>query len=223
MAFKNARPAIELSPIAVGTGQAIQLARSGDADVVLSHDSAAETALVTAGLAEARRSVMYNDFIIAGPATDPAHARGHDAIAGLRAIAQNHAMFISRGDDSGTHRKEMKLWQEAGIDPVKTKGEWYVVAGLGMGDALLLAGQKQAYILSDRGTYLRFRDRVGLSVLVEMDPRLINRYGVTIMKGERVEAARAFADWITSAPVQRMIGSFGKTQFGQALFTPSAQ
>lgn len=220
--FAKAHPEIELSPVAVGTGQAIHLARTGDADVVLSHDSAAEMQLVAEGRARERRSVMFNDFIIAGPAGDAARARGRDAIAALRAIHGTHALFVSRADDSGTYRKEMQLWKEAGIDP-KTGGEQYIEAGLGMGDALLLAGQKRAYILTDRGTYLRFRSRVGLDVVCEGDARLLNRYGVTIVSGPRQEAAATFADWITSAETQKLIGEFGRKEFGQALFTPSAR
>ena len=218
-AFGRAHPEIELSPLAVGTGQAIQLARSGDADVVLSHDSAAEMQLVSEGLARERRSVMHNDFVIAGPAADPAHARGQDAIAALRAIAGAHAAFVSRADDSGTHRREMELWRQTGITP---GGDWYIEAGLGMGDALLLAGQKRAYILSDRGTYLRFAPRLQLAVICEHDPRMLNRYGITVMNGARAHASAVFADWITSSAVQRMIGDFGKREFGQALFKPSA-
>lgn len=220
-AFAKAHPEIELSPVAVGTGQAIKLARSGDADVVLSHDSAAETQLVREGLAAERRNVMFNDFVIAGPGTDPARARSHDALACLRSIEQARALFVSRADDSGTHRKEMQLWKETGIDP-GTSGDRYIEAGLGMGDALLLAGQKDAYILSDRGTYLRFRERVALEVICEQDPRLLNKYGVTVMKGKREKAAETFAKWITSAETQRLIGDFGRKEFGQGLFTPSA-
>lgn len=220
--FSKSHPHIELSPIAVGTGQAIELGKRGDADVLLSHDSAAEMALVHDGTALERQSVMYNDFIIAGSAQDPAHARGNDALTSLKAIADAKSMFISRGDDSGTHRKEKKLWQELGFDPRRNAGQWYVEAGLGMGDALLLAGQKQAYILTDRGTYLRFKPRVGLDIITEHDPRLLNKYGVTILKGKRETAAREFARWVTSEAVQRMIGNFGRAEFGQPLFTPSA-
>ncbi len=218
-AFGRAHPEIELSPLAVGTGQAIQLARSGDADVVLSHDSAAEMQLVTEGRARERRSVMHNDFVIAGPAADPARARGQDAIVALRAIAGAHAAFVSRADDSGTHRRELELWRQTAITPA---GIWYIEAGLGMGDALLLAGQKGAYILSDRGTYLRFAPRLQLAVICEHDPRMLNRYGITVMNGARAHASAVFADWITSSAVQRMIGDFGKREFGQALFKPSA-
>jgi tungstate transport system substrate-binding protein len=219
--FAAAHPEIELSPLAVGTGQAIELARRGDADVVLSHDSAAETQLVTAGRAKNRRSVMYNDFVIAGPADDPAHARGQDVVKALQAITNARASFISRGDDSGTHRRELALWRAARITPRSDSS--YLEAGVGMGDALLLAGQKRAYILTDRATYLRFKPRLELVVLCEGDSRLLNHYGVTVMNGERAAAAETFADWITSPQVQRRIGEFGKSEFGRSLFTPSAR
>lgn len=220
--FASDHPEIELSPIAVGTGEALKLGRQGDADVLLSHDSVAEMQLVDSGAAISRRSVMFNDFIIAGPPSDPARAAGTDVTAAMRAIATKRALFISRGDDSGTHRKEMKLWQAAAVDPARADGDWYVEASLGMGDALLLAGQKRAYVLTDRATYLRFRPRIDLAILSEKDPRLLNGYGVTIMKGERSAAARVFADWITSPDVQALIGDFGRADFGQPLFTPSA-
>jgi len=220
--FAKDHPEIELSPIAVGTGQAIQLARHGDADVVLSHDSAGEMELVASGLARSRQNVMYNDFVIAGPAANPAAVSGSDPIGALKAIANRRALFISRGDDSGTHRKEMKLWNEAGVDPRTAGGDWYVEAGLGMGDALILADQKQAYILTDRGTFLRFRSRIALTVLCEHDPRLLNKYAVTVMNGKRIAAAQTFAEWLTSEGVQRLIGDFGRVELGEALFTPSA-
>lgn len=218
-AFADAFPDIVLAPVSVGTGQAIQLARNGDADVVIAHDSAAEMKLVADGLAAARLPLMYNDFVIAGPAADPARARGRDVTAALSRIAAAEAAFVSRGDDSGTHRKEQQLWRRAGIEPA---GAWYVEAGLGQGDALLLAGQKQAYILTDRATYLRFAPRIQLAVLIEGDVELRNNYGVTVMRGPNEAAARTFAEWLTSAAVQQRIGTFGKAEFGQALFHPSA-
>lgn len=216
--FARAHPEIILAPISVGTGQAIQLGRRGDADVLIVHDSVSEVALIEEGVAVERRSLMHNDFVIAGPASDPAGARGNDAPAALRAIAVRQALFVSRGDDSGTHRKELALWKEAQLQP---NGDWYVEAGLGQGDALILASQKQAYLLSDRATFLRFRERLDLEVLTEGDERLINRYGVVVMKGENSSAAKTFADWITSTEVQRMIGNFGRETFGRSLFEPS--
>jgi tungstate transport system substrate-binding protein len=219
--FARQHPEIEISGVAVGTGQALELGRRGDADLLLSHDSAAETQLVVAGSARERRSVMYNFFVIVGPNDDPARVRGANAAAAFRAIAESNASFVSRGDDSGTHRRELSVWHELSIDP---RGQsWYVEAGLGMGDALLLAGQRRAYILSDRATFLRFQPRVGLQILSDQDARLLNPYGVTVLEGKRAYAATVFADWITSEEAQRLIGDFGKAEFGQALFTPSAR
>ena len=218
--FRKAHPEIELVPIAVGTGQAIELGRRGEADVLITHDSIAETSLVTDGVAKTRRSLMYNDFVIAGPADDRAGVRGLDATAALRAIAQAGATFTSRGDDSGTHRREMKLWREAGIVP--TGKAWYIEAGLGQGDALVMASQKRAYLLSDRATYLRFKPRLNLEILGGPDPRLINNYAVTVLKGEREGAALLFADWLVSREVQTMIGNFGRAELGESLFKPSA-
>lgn len=218
--FRTAHPEIELVPIAVGTGQALALGRRGDADVLITHDSVAEVALIAAGRAQLRYSLMHNDFIIAGPSDDPAGVRGRAAIKALRAIAATKSPFISRGDDSGTHRVEMRLWREAGIQPAGTP--WYVEAGLGQGDALVLAGQKRAYVLSDRATYLRFRQRIHLEPLNGRDPRLVNHYGVTVMNGDRSETALVFANWLVSPTVQSSIGSFGKAEFGESLFRPSA-
>lgn len=216
--FANAHPDIRLMPITVGTGQALQLARRGEADVVITHDSLAETRLVQDGLASARMSLMHNDFVILGPAADPAAATGNDPVASLRAIASAATPFISRGDDSGTHRKELALWRAAQIQP---EGPWYVEAGLGQGDALILAGQKRAYVLSDRATYLRFKNRIDLAIITEGDSALVNSYGIVVMKGNRSKAADTFADWIMSEETLRLIGSFGRTEFGESLFIPS--
>lgn len=219
--FAKRHPEIEISGVAVGTGQALELGRRGDADVLLSHDSAAETKLVAEGIARERRSVMYNFFVIAGPDEDPARVRGARAVQAFRAIAENNTSFVSRGDDSGTHRRELSLWRELSVDP--RAEPWYVEAGLGMGDALLLAGQKRAYILTDRATFLRFKPRIGLEILCDRDARLLNPYGVTVLEGKRAEAAVVFADWITGEAAQQLIGEFGRAEFGQALFTPSAR
>ena len=218
--FTHAHPDIELAPIAVGTGQAIELGRRGDADVLITHDSVAEMKLVASGVATERRSLMHNDFVLAGPPDDPARVRGNNAVQCFRALAADSAQFISRGDDSGTHRKELSIWRSARLEP---KGSaWYLEAGVGMGDALLMAGQKRAYILTDRATYLSFRQRVGLDVLCEGDPALLNRYAVTVLKGARQGLAEMFADWVTQPSTQRLIGDFGRAQFGRSLFTPSA-
>ena len=218
VAFERDHPEIQLAPIAVGTGQAIQLGRRGDADVLIVHDSAAEMKLVADGVALERRSLMHNDFVIAGPAHDPAGARGNDAAAALRAIAASGSLFVSRGDDSGTHRKELQLWREAGIP---NSGEWYVEAGVGQGDALILASQKGAYLLSDRATYLRFKPRLALEVVAEGDPRLVNSYGVIVLNGDRKEEALILADWVTSTRGQEMIARFGRAEFGESIFNPS--
>ena len=216
--FATAHPHIRLTPIAVGTGQAIQLARRGDADVMITHDSTAEMELVTRGVAKERRSLMYNDFVIAGPADDPAHARGTGVVASLGAIAATGTPFVSRGDDSGTHRKELSLWRAANLTP---RGGWYIEAGLGQGDALMLANQKRAYILTDRATYLRFKPRISLAIISAGDARLLNTYGVVVVHGKHEEAADVFASWVTSEDVQRRIGEFGKAAFGESLFIPS--
>ena len=218
--FRRAHPEIELTPVAVGTGQAIELGRRGDADVLITHDSSAETLLVSEGVAHARLSLMHNHFVIAGPPTDPAGARGRNAIEALRAIAHAGATFTSRGDDSGTHRRERNLWRQAGINP---DGEsWYVEAGVGQGDALVLASQKQAYLLSDRATFLRFKNRLNLEVLNANDARMLNSYAVTLLKSEREEPGRVFANWLVSPAVQTSIGRFGLQEFGEPLFSPSA-
>lgn len=218
--FHKSYPGIVLAPIAVGTGQAIVMARRGDADVVISHDSIAEVQLVRDGVATQRRSLMYNDFVIAGPAEDPARARGNNAVAALEAIHTTNRIFVSRADDSGTHRRELKLLREAGIDPSKNPN--YVEAAVGMGDALLLAAQKRAYILTDRGTYLGFRERLKLEIITEGDPRLLNSYAVTVLKGPRAREAEHFARWITSDDVQQLIGAFRREEYGRSLFVPSA-
>ena len=218
-AFSAAHPHYVLAPVAAGTGMVLEIGRRRDADVLLSHDSIAEEKLVADGFGYARIPIMYNDFVIAGPASDPAGARGRDAVAALRAIEQQEAAFVSRADDSGTHRRELALWALSGLHPA---GPWYIEAGVGMGDALLLAGQKQAYVLADRGTFLKFRERIDLQVLVAGDARLLNNYGVIVIKGARNEAGgRAFAEWLVGAEARRIIASFGHDAFGRSLFSVS--
>lgn len=219
-AFERANPQFRLRPVVAGTGEVLEMGRRKDVDVILSHDPAAESAFVAHGNGVDRREVMYNDFLIAGPPSDPAGIRGvRDAAEAFRRIARAGAPFISRGDDSGTNRKELKVWSKAGITP---EGAWYVVAGLGMAEALRVADQRNAYILTDRGTFTTLRSTLRLVPLSEGDPMLLNRYGVTRVAGARDTAgAAAFARWITSPAGQRTIARFGRDHFGTSLFFPA--
>lgn len=210
--------------LAVGSGQALELGRRGEADVLLVHSPAAEKAFMAEGKAGQRRLVMHNDFVIVGPADDPAGIKGLDSVDAMKKIAAARAVFISRGDDSGTNAKEKDIWAKAAITP---KGAWYQATGQGMGATLRVADQKAGYTLSDRATYLAQRDTLKLQILSEGDPSLLNVYHViemTTKAGSRVQpdAAKAFADWIVSPAIQQRIGEFGKAKFGQPLFTPDA-
>ncbi|HEX6940662.1 MAG TPA: substrate-binding domain-containing protein [Longimicrobiales bacterium] len=221
-AFEAAHPEYEVRAIAVGTGEALELGRRKDADVLLVHAPAAESAFVAEGYGVERREVMYNDFVIVGPASDPAGVRGlADAAEALRRIARAGVSFISRGDDSGTHRKELALWRAAGVE---TGGAAYLEAGQGMGEVLRIASERRGYTLTDRATYLFLKDDLALEVLVEGDARLFNQYGVIPVAGARnAEGAAAFADWITSAEAQSLIARYGVDRFGAPLFTPNAR
>jgi tungstate transport system substrate-binding protein len=209
--------------VALGTGQALDVGRRGDADVVLVHDRAAEERFVAEGFSTHRRHVMFNDFVIIGPAADPARIAGlRDAPAALRRIAEARAPFISRGDRSGTHAAELRLWRIAGMEPA---GGWYRAVGQGMGPALNMAAAQNAYLLADRATWLAFRNRQELRVLTQGDPRLFNQYGVMLVNPARhphVKAAdgQAFVDWITSPAGQAAIGSY--RIHGEPLFFPNA-
>jgi tungstate transport system substrate-binding protein len=216
--------AYRVKTIAVGSGQALEMGRRGEADVVLAHSPAAERELMATGVAGRRRLVMHNDFVIVGPAKNPAGIGGSSATAAFRRIAGARAPFISRGDESGTNTSELKLWATAGVKP---SGSWYQESGQGMAATLRIADQKRAYTLSDRGTYLATARNGGLKVLVEGDSALRNVYHVIDMTkraGDRVNVvgARAFASWIVSAPAQRTIASFGRDKYGRSLFTPDA-
>ena len=212
--------------IAVGSGQALAMGRRGDADVVLSHAPEAEQALVDSGYFVSRRIVMHNDFLVVGPPGDPAGLRGmSDPIAALERIAQREAPFVSRGDQSGTHQLEQKLWRVAGIRP--GAGDWYTESGHGMGETLQMADQKRAYTITDRATYLAWRDKLQLVPMVEGDPRLYNVYHVLELNPKNaprinVAGGRAFADFMVSPEAQALIGEFGKRRFGQSLFVPDA-
>lgn len=217
---------IQVRVVALGTGQALDVARRGDADVVFVHDRAAERRFVEQGFGGPRHHVMYNDFVIVGPAADPARIAGQtDTTAALRRIAEAKAPFVSRGDRSGTHAAELRLWQAAGIDPAQGRGQWYREVGQGMGPALNTAAAQNAYILTDRGTWLNFRNRQDLKILVEGDARLFNQYGVMLVNPQRhphVKAAdgQRFIDWIISRAGQAAIA--GYRIGGQQLFFPNA-
>jgi tungstate transport system substrate-binding protein len=220
-AFRSAHPEYRVRVIAVGSGEALRLASRGDADVVLTHSPRAEEEFMAAGHGALRRNVMFNDFVIVGPVDGPAEACGSlDAALALGCIGRLGSLFISRGDDSGTHARERELWATAGVEP---DGEWYLEAGQGMGAVLMMASEKSAYTLSDRGTYLSLRGRLRLEVLVEGDPTLINQYTVMVVRGAvNVEGARVFAEWITSDGAQVLIGEFGLEELGRAAFVPNA-
>jgi len=211
--------------ISVGTGQALALAAKGDADVALVHAPSLEKKYVAGGQLQNRRLVMYNDFVIIGPKDDPAKIRTvKSTLAALKAIEQAKAAFVSRGDNSGTHTLEKSLWKEAGIQP---NGPWYIESGQGMGATLNIANERNAYAITDRGTYLALGKRVTLPILVQGDRALLNIYSVMEVNpanGPRVNTAggKAFADFMVSPQAQNLIKNFGVEKFGQPLFVPVA-
>jgi tungstate transport system substrate-binding protein len=218
---------ISVKVLAQGTGQALDTARRGDADLVLVHDPEAEAKFIAEGHGINRRQIAWNDFIVVGPKADPAHiAGGHDAVAALKAIAIARAAFVSRGDRSGTNALELRLWKAAQIDPKATgDGTWYRDIGGGMGQALNAAAAMPAYTLSDRGTWLSFKNKGPLEVTIEKDPHLINRYDVIELNpekhaGSKLAAAKIFADWLVSPQGQAAIGAYRVG--GEQLFNPSA-
>ncbi len=211
--------------IAVGTGQALAMGEKGEADVLLAHAAEAEKKLVESGVVRNYRLVMHNDFIIAGSPEDPAKIKGKSAFDALKTIFGSEAIFISRGDDSGTNKMELKLWKETGLNPKGAK--WYVESGQGMGATLFMASEKKGYSLSDRGTYLAQKHNIRLDVLCEGDPSLLNIYHVMEVNPEKfgkvnADGAKAFVDFMTSQETQKLIGDFGKDKFGQPLFSPDA-
>lgn len=222
----TAKTGIEVRVVAKGTGQAIDLAKRGDADVLFVHHKPSEEKFVAEGFATERKPVMYNDFIIVGPLTDPAGVKGSkDVAAALARIAAAKAPFVSRGDDSGTHKAELALWTAAKLDPAKADGGWYKSIGQGMGPTLNIAAAMEGYALADRGTWLNFKNRAGLAILVEGDKRLFNQYGVMLVnpaKFPHVKAkdGQAFVDWLVSGDGQKAIADH--TIDGQSLFFPNA-
>lgn len=218
------RSGYRVRPIAVGTGQALALGAAGDADVLVVHAPAAERAFMAAGNAQRRILVMHNDFVIVGPQDDPARVTGLSVAEALRLLADTKATFISRGDRSGTHLLEMELWKGAGMEP---RGDWYVQASTGMGQTLVIASEKRAYTLSDRGTYLARRHALALTIVVERQPPLLNPYHVVTVDPRKfphlnAAGANAFADYLVSREAQEIIGNFGRAVFGQPLFFPDA-
>jgi tungstate transport system substrate-binding protein len=217
---------ITVRVVALGTGQALDVARRGDADVVFVHAKELEEQFVAEGHGVARIPVMYNDYVVAGPKSDPAEVRGRDVIAALRKIRTVQAPFISRADRSGTHVTELGLWKAAGIDITAAKGSWYREIGQGMGAALNMASASNAYLLTDRGTWISFKNRGDLAILVEGDPPLFNQYGVILVNPakhpnvKRVEG-QAFIDWLVSAEGQKAIADYEIN--GEQLFFPNAK
>lgn len=219
---------IEVKVIAVGTGKALQMGKDGDADILLVHAKTSEEEFVAEGHGLERKDVMYNDFILVGPEDDPLKLKENhpnDIIGGLTTIAEAQFKFVSRGDDSGTHKKELGLWSIAGIEP---QGDWYISAGSGMGDVLKIASEKQGYTLTDRATYLNLRDTLDLEIIIEKDDNMFNQYGIIPVNPEKneninAEGAKAFMDWILSEKGQELIGEYGVEKFGMPLFIPNAQ
>jgi tungstate transport system substrate-binding protein len=218
---------IRVHVVAVGTGQAIKIASRGDADVLFVHHKPSELAFVAAGDGVERFDVMYNDFVIVGPKDDPARIRGlRDAILAFKRIAAAKAPFVSRGDDSGTNKEELEIWKDAEVDVRKDSGTWYRATGSGMGATLNTSAAMDGYTLTDRGTWLNFRNRGSLKILVEGDPRLSNQYGVTLVNPRRHPDAKAtlgqaFIDWLLSPEGQTAIAGYKIN--GEQLFFPNAK
>ena len=218
---------ISVRVVALGTGQALDMARRGDADVAFVHDTAAEEKFIAEGYGVKRFPVMYNDFVLIGPKSDPAGIAGtKDIAAALTAIRTKQAPFVSRGDRSGTHQAELALWQAAGVDIGKDKGPWYREIGQGMGAALNTASAMNAYVLADRGTWISFKNRGDLAIAVEGDRRLFNQYGIILVNPEKFphakkEEGQAFIDWILSPDGQKAIADYRIG--GEQLFFPNAQ
>lgn len=225
-AFKQAS-GVDVRVVAVGTGQALDTARRGDADAVLVHDTAAEEKFVAEGFSQQRRPVMYNDFILVGPKSDPAGVKGNNIAAALGKLAQQPAaVFVSRGDKSGTHAAELRLWKAAGVNLASAKPAGYKECGCGMGPALNMAASTNAYVLADRGTWLAFKNRADLGIVVEGDKALFNQYGVMVVNPAKhphvkLASAQAFADWITGPAGQKAIADYKIG--GEQLFFPNAR
>jgi len=207
--------------VAVGSGEALELGEKGNADVLLVHSPESEGEFMDGGHGITRKAVMHNDFVVVGPAADPARIKGSSsATDAFTRVAKAEEPFASRADESGTNTKELAIWEAAGVEP---KGSWYIETGQGMGETLTIASQKQAYTLSDRGTWLA-TDNLDLALLVEGGKDLLNPYHVIVVKGDNVnrDCAQEFSDWIVSPETQKEIGQFGVAEFGEPLFVPDA-
>ncbi|OLS03733.1 substrate-binding domain-containing protein [Tissierella creatinophila] len=223
---------IEVKTVAVGTGQALQMGKDGEADVLLVHAKESELEFVEEGSGTEREDVMYNDFILVGPKDDPLKLKENspsDIKSGLKKISDEKAKFVSRGDDSGTHKKELKIWEATNIKP---SGDWYIEAGAGMGDVLKMANEKQAYTITDRATYLSMKDDLDLEIVIEKDEDLLNQYGVIPVNPEVLgensdkinnEGAKEFMNWIISEKGQNLIKEYGVEEYGEPLFIPNAK
>ena len=229
-AFEKANPEYKIQVVAVGTGEALKLGETKDADVLLVHAKADEEKFVKNGYGVERKDVMYNDFIIVGPASDPAAVKGSaDTTAAMKAIEKageaGKTVFVSRGDDSGTHKKELKLWSASGITtPTPETDKWYLETGQGMGETLTITSEKQGYTLADRATYLSMKDALQLEILYEKDKALLNQYGVIVVTDAKNQAGgQAFFDWVVSEEGQQVISEYGVEKYGQALFVPNAK
>ena len=211
--------------VAVGSGQALKIGAEGNADIILLHSPAAEKQFMADGFGIDRRLVMHNDFVLVGPSADPAGIRGKSPVEALDEIFASRATFVSRGDESGTHVKELALWKNAELDPADE--DWYLETGQGQGATLSIASEKSGYAITDRGTFLAYKSNVDLEILVEGDPFLLNVYHVITVNPERwpnvnLEGAKAFADFVTSPQGQKIIGEFGMDKYRQQLFVPDA-
>jgi tungstate transport system substrate-binding protein len=211
--------------VAVGSGQALKLGEEGNADAILLHSPAAEKEFVANGFGIDRRLVMHNDFVLVGPPSDPAGIRDNNAVEALKEIFASRATFVSRGDESGTHIKELALWKNAGLDPAGQ--EWYLETGQGQGATLSIASEKSGYAITDRGTFLAYKPNVDLEILVKGDSSLLNVYHVITVNPEKwpnvnLAGAKAFADFVTSPEGQKIVGEFGVDKYGQPLFVPDA-
>lgn len=219
---------VDVKVVAVGTGQALQNGRDGEADILLVHAKASEEEFVEEGHGTERQDVMYNDFVLVGPSEDPAGLKENhpdNILEGLKRLSEEQATFVSRGDDSGTHKKELGIWKSAEIEPA---GEWYLEAGAGMGDVLKITDEKQAYTLTDRATYLSMKEDLDLDIIIEGDANLFNQYGIIPVdpnKNESInnDGAIEFMNWLLGEEAQNLIKDFGVEEYGEPLFVPNAK